>query len=78
MYSQITVIDNVGNESNFELDFTESESKIEYCFLWIDLCSSLANAIVRGVITNYNQVPIQNASVVSGTNGTTLAKISLF
>jgi predicted transcriptional regulator with HTH domain len=34
--------------------------------------SSVAQqAVVRGIITNNNQVPIQNATVVSGSNGTT-------
>ena len=47
-------------------------AKLNIVFCGLIFGSSLAQqAIVRGIITNYNQVPIQNASVVSGTSGTT-------
>ena len=47
-------------------------AKLNIVFCGLIFGSSLAQqAIVRGIITNYNQVPIQNATVVSGTSGTT-------
>jgi hypothetical protein len=48
------------------------KTKLIIVFCGLIFGSSLAQqAVVRGIITNNNQVPIQNATVISGSNGTT-------
>ena len=48
------------------------KAKLIIVFCGLIFGSSVAQqAVVRGIITNNNQVPIQNATVISGSNGTT-------
>ena len=48
------------------------KAKLIFLFCGLIFGSSAAQqAVVRGIITNKNQVPIENATVVSGSSGTT-------